>query len=262
MENTIILSIIQGITEFIPVSSTAHMILAGKLFGVKTAGRMTEVSLHIGTLAVVLLYFKNDIKDFFQGFLKLFSGEITKGFNRFLMIVIATVPVVVAGYVVNTYFDKSFRSLSVMAWTSIFFGMLLLFVDKSSPTTKKYESMTYKDAVIIGLLQVLALVPGSSRLGTTIIGARLLGYDRVGAARFSFLLSIPVIIGAMTLLIIKNNGQGGLQISFDTLSGLVIAFVVGYIALRFVMFYLKKHTFLPVAVYRIALGIYILWTLG
>jgi undecaprenyl-diphosphatase len=258
MENTIILSIIQGITEFIPVSSTAHMILASKLFGIKGAGRMTEVSLHMGTLLVIMVYFRQDIIEFFQGLSKLFSGVITKGFNRCLMIAIATIPVVIAGYVVNTYFSTSFRALTIMGWTSIFFGMLLLFADKTSPTTKKYESMTYKDAIIIGLLQVLALIPGSSRLGTTIIAARLLGYDRVGSAKFSFLLSIPVVIGAMTLLVSQTFKVGGLQMSIDTLSSIVIAFVVGYLALMFIMRYLKKYSFFPIAIYRIVLGIYIL----
>lgn len=261
MENTLILSIIQGITEFIPVSSTAHVILASKLYGIKTAGRMTEVSLHIGTLTVVMVYFRQDIKDFFQGLIKLFKGVITKEFNRCLMIGVATVPVVIAGYVINTYFNNSFRSLHIMGWTSIFFGMLLLFADKASPATKKYESMTYKDAIIVGLFQVLALVPGASRLGTTIIASRLLGYDRVGSARFSFLLSIPVIIGAMTLLISQSYKTGGLQISTDILFSMALAFVVGCLVLRFVMFYLKRYSFLPVAVYRIALGTYILWIL-
>tara|TARA_R110002050_G_scaffold118195_2_gene235425 strand:+ start:52142 stop:52927 length:786 start_codon:yes stop_codon:yes gene_type:complete len=260
--NTLILSVIQGITEFIPVSSTAHIILASKLYGVESAGRMTEVALHVGTLLVVLTYFRQDVLEFFQGLGKLFKGSITKGFHRFLMIGAATIPVVIAGYVINTYFDNSFRTLSLMGWMSIFFGLLLLFVDKASPATKKYESMTYKDAMIIGLLQVLALIPGSSRLGTTIIAARLLGYNRVGSAKFSFLLSIPVITGAMTLLIIKNNAQEGLQMSFETLSSILISFCVGYVTLRSVMWYLKKFSFLPIALYRIALGTYILWCVG
>jgi undecaprenyl-diphosphatase len=179
-----------------------------------------------------------------------------------MMIVAATIPVIVAGYVVNTYFGKSFRSLSVMGWTSIFFGMLLLFVDKASPTVKKFESMTYKDAIIIGLLQVFALVPGASRLGTTIIASRLLGYDRVGSARFSFLLSIPVIVGAMTLLISENYKAGNLQVSTVMLFSMLVTFSLGYLVLKFVMFYLKRYSFLPVAIYRIALGSYILWAVG
>ena len=152
---------------------------------------------------------------------------------------------------------RGLRSLEVMGWASIFFGALLFLVDRVSPTGKRFESMTYKDAFIVGLLQVIALIPGASRSGTTLIAARLLGYERRSAARFSFLLSIPVVIGAMTLML--SGTCTNTLASTALLWPLLLCFGLGYLVLSLLMLWLKHGTFAIFGLYRIIFGGYLLY---
>ena len=256
MEKTFYLSLIQALTEFLPVSSTAHLIALSKLFHLPSAGRLTEVALHMGTLAVVLVYFRRDIVDMLTGLLTLLKGKTLPGTHKALMIILATLPAIGAGYLVNRYVGKGLRSLEVMGWASIFFGTLLFLADRVAPTHKRFESLTYSDAFIVGLLQVLALIPGASRSGCTLIAARLLGYDRQSAARFSFLLSIPVIVGASTLMILSVPNLKTLPLSMLWTS--LLCFGMGYVVLTLLMLWLKRGSFALFALYRLVFGAYLL----
>lgn len=256
---TVFLAIIQAFTEFLPVSSTAHLIVLPHLWNIQTAGRLTEVALHLGTLGVVLLYFRKDIWEGIKSLGALKEGKLTKPFHRWAHVAIATLPVVVVGYGLQHSFEKSFRSFEMMGWFSIFFGLLLLVVDHKAPAHKRYETMSYGDAFIIGLLQVIALFPGASRLGTTLIAGRLLGYERIGAARFSFLLSIPAVLGATILLLSKASWNEVRSIVQSTAVAGGLCFMLGYFVLMGFMKWIKHHTFMPFAIYRIAFGLYVVY---
>jgi undecaprenyl-diphosphatase len=259
MFDALSLSLIQALTEFLPVSSTAHLIVCSKIFHIPTAGRLTEVVLHMATLAVVMLYFRKDLQEWIQGFFSLFQGKITKGFHSLFMVVVATIPVTVIGYLIHTYKGEGTRTLTVMGWSSICFGILLFFVDKRSHTHKNKESMTYGDAIIIGFLQVIALIPGASRLGTTLIAGRLLGYNRQSAAHFSFLLSMPVVFGANVLVLLSASAQEIQTMMQHDLITMLACFVLGYGVLALFMKWIKSHTLMPFALYRIGFGIYVLY---
>ncbi len=259
MKDLFVLSIIQGITEFLPVSSTAHLQLAHRLFHLPTLGRLTEVALHLGTLLVPLIYFHRDIFNMISGVFSVIKGKVTEGFWLFLFLVTATIPVVIAGYMLHTYVPDLGRSMTIIGWTSIISGVLLYVADEKAPTTRTLSTMSLKDALVVGLLQVVALIPGVSRLGITLIAGRLLGFKRTEAARFSFLLSIPAVLGATTLTVAKLPNGWALFTSSELFLAMVIAFGVGLIALTFLMTWLRKFSFAPIALYRIALGLFLLW---
>lgn len=259
MLETFYLSLIQALTEFLPVSSTAHLIVLSKIFHLPTAGRLTEVALHMGTLGVVLVYFRKDVLEGFQGLLSLLKGKTTPSLHRWLMIALGTLPVVIVGYLVNRYVGKGLRTLEVMGWASIFSGLILFLVDRSFPTHKKLESLTYQDALIVGVLQIIALIPGASRMGTTLLGARMLGYNRVQAARFSFLLSIPVVIGATILMMAEASRAQLSHMAVEMMLTALFCFVLGYGVLMLLMAWLKKRSFAPFALYRLVFGGYLLY---
>ena len=259
MKDVFILSIIQGITEFLPVSSTAHLQLAHKLFALPSLGRLTEVMLHFGTVLVPLVYFHKDIIRMIGGVLNAVRGKITDGFWLAFFIVVATIPVVVAGFTLETYLPSLGRTMKVIGWTSIISGVLLYVVDENAPTSKPLAAMTFKDAFIVGLLQVIALIPGVSRLGITLVATRILGFQRTEAARFSFLLSIPAILGAATLMMAKVAKPLAMFSSPTLLTAMGIAFAVGMVVLLMIMTWLKKFSFAPIALYRVILGLFLLW---
>lgn len=259
MNDLFILSIIQGITEFLPVSSTAHLQLAHTLFKLPSLGRLTEVALHLGTLLVPLVYFHRDILAMIEGVFSVIKGKTTEGFWMALFLVVATIPVVIAGFMLHTYMPDLGRTMTVIGWTSIISGVLLYVVDENMTTTRKLSAMTLKDAVVIGLLQVVALIPGVSRLGITLIAGRLLGFKRTESARFSFLLSIPAVLGATTLTFAKLHNGWDLFSSSSLFLAMAISFGVGFVVLTILMTWLKKFSFAPIALYRIALGVFLLW---
>ena len=259
MQDLFTLSIIQGITEFLPVSSTAHLQLAHKLFHLPSMGRLTEVALHLGTLLVPVVFFHRDILAMIEGLLSLIKGKVLDGFWLFLFLVMATLPVVVAGYMLHTYVPSMGRSMTIIGWSSIVSGVLLYVVDENAPVNRKLSTMTFKDALVVGLLQVIALIPGVSRLGITLIAGRLLGFKRTEAARFSFLLSIPTILGATTLMFVKLPNASALFGSSQLFLAMAVSFGVGMVVLFLLMTWLKKFSFAPIALYRIALGLFLLW---
>lgn len=253
----IVLALVQGITEFLPISSSGHLILVPLLTGWADQGLMIDVSVHIGTLLAVLVYFKNDTKGLTMGALSHIGvkGASDHYVRLFRLLVLATIPVVIAGglfvvFDVNGYL----RSAQVIGTTSIVFGLLLWWVDKKAPLDRGLNSLNISDAVKMGLAQVLSLIPGTSRAGITMTMARQLGYKRTEAAHFSMLMSIPTIIAAGTIAIlelVKNGADGQIMDAVFTGS---LAFLSALLAIHLLMKWLESASMTVFVVYRVVLG--------
>ena len=257
------LAAVQGITEFLPVSSSAHLILIPKLTDWPDQGLMIDVAAHVGTLLAVILYFLRDLISMTVATVQHFrqlsnNSSLNHHYRLMVKLGIATVPILLAGFFVNKFLDNSFRSLEIIGWTTIFFGILLYFADKSSMTIREIDHITFKGALLIGLFQILALIPGTSRAGITITAARLHGVERRDAARFSLLLSIPVIISAGGLKGFDLYMNGSAILFKEALIVIAISFCFAMTAISLMMFWLKNASFTPFVVYRIALGISLL----
>lgn len=253
------LACLQSITEFLPVSSSAHLDVLSRLLALPAPTRPLEVTLNLMTTLVIVIYFRVNIHEMTIGFFTLFRRKITRDAHSFFRLCWATLPVVAAGYFVHTYDWFLANTFKMIGWVAIGFGVCLILVDWAGSLRKTYKSMGYGDAFFIGLGQVVALVPGASRLGCTLIMARLLGYKRTDAARFSFLLAIPTSIAATTLLAKKIWESSTLFFSFDALVVIIPTFIIGYVTLHLFMAGLKAHTLLIWGLYRIAFGVFILW---
>lgn len=259
--NLLLIALIQGITEFLPVSSSAHLILLPSLTNLDDQGQIIDVAAHVGTLIAVILYFWPDVRLALGGTLRLLRGKIdTKGAFLALCLIIATVPVILFGLFLKlTGLADEMRSIVVIGWAMIIFGIILYWVDQKGPTTKTAENWTLKDAIHMGLWQAIALIPGTSRSGITITAGRMLGYTRTDAARLSMLMSIPTIIASGTLIGIDVIGTADASAIRDI--GIVVAmsFAAALLALTLMMRLLKSVSYTPYVVYRIALGIVLLW---
>jgi undecaprenyl-diphosphatase len=255
----IILAIIQGVTEFLPVSSSGHLVLTHTLLGdgkpdlCWETNRLIDVAVHVGTLLSVLFYFRKDILMMLYGILKPKSD----GFNLSLYIIIASVPVIIAGFALQMAQPSFLCLVEVMAWMTLIFGIVLYFADKVDDG-KELKEMTWKSAFLIGLSQMLALIPGVSRSGITMISARFLGFSRVDAAKFSLLLSIIAISGAGFLTSLDLVEGGNISLGLDVAAAVILSFIAGYIAISLMMKWLSKATFMPFVIYRVALGIILL----
>ncbi len=246
MENIIqilIISIIQGIAEFIPVSSSAHINLLSNIFNYEKIEMAINVSAHFGSLVAVLFYFNKEIYDF------------TKNKNLFYKAIIASMPIFIIGYIlIELNVISGLRTLEIMGWTTIIFGILLYFSDKFKIKLKMKNNFTFKNALIIGFYQTLALIPGVSRSGIIITGARFLKFDRVDAAKISFLLSIPSL-GAWSLYgffnLIKQNDQ---ILNISSILTAFLSFIFSYITIKYFLIYLGKFNLNLFVIYRLILG--------
>lgn len=255
-----LVAIIQGITEFLPVSSSAHLVLLPQLTGLQDQGQAVDVAVHVGTLAAVVLYFWTDVKRATLGLKHLSRAQQTAEANLALCLVIATIPVVIAGLILKlTGLDDAMRSVAVIGWTMIIFGIVLYWADQKGPTTRPATGWTLKHAWILGLWQAVALIPGTSRSGACITGARMLGYDREGAARIAMLMSIPTIIASGTLVGLEVAADADLQTAKDGAIAAVFAFFSALLALTLMMRLLRSISFTPYVIYRVILGVILLW---
>lgn len=258
----IILALIQGITEFLPVSSSGHLVLAHHLMSGETIwgeDLMMDVAVHVGTLASVLIYFRRDVQAMLCGALCFAKGKKKpKEQQLVLYILAASVPVIMAGFLLHAVQPGWIRSVQVMAWATLLFGILLWWVDRQKPTDRTLDHMTMKDAVMIGLAQVLALIPGTSRSGITMTAARWYGFSRVEAARFSLFLAMVAISGAGTLGGIDLIQSGDANLSLHILLAVILAFLSGLAAIHLMMKWLARASFTPFAIYRVVLGIVLL----
>ena len=271
---SVVYGIIEGITEWLPISSTGHMILAEQVLKFSFSDAFMEmfrVVIQLGAiLAVVVLYFKklwpfcgDNGRD--SGFAKHFRWPVIKLWCK---IIVACLPAAVLGPLLDDWMDAHFYNSVVVAVMLIVYGIAFILVERRPrvATTTKLSRITYQQALIIGMWQVLALIPGTSRSGATILGGLLCGLSRGAASQFTFFLAIPVMAGASGLKLVKFVAKGGTFAAPEVaalLVGCVVAFVVSLLAIRFLMDYVKKHTFTAFGWYRIALGIVVLaiWAL-
>ena len=228
------------------------------MFGWQDQGLLIDVAVHVGTLGAVMLYFWRDVGTMLFGLGGLVTGRWDPGAKLAVMVVIGTLPVVVAGFTLNSYLPQGLRSIEVIGWATLGFGILLYAADRFGGVTRHLENLHVPDAVIIGFSQILALIPGTSRSGITMTAARMLGFDRSEAARFSLLLSIPTILGAGLLKGLELHQTGNAQLTSDALTAAGLALLSAMVAIWAMMAWLRRATFTPFVVYRIVLGILLL----
>ncbi len=262
----IVFGIIQGLSEFIPISSTAHLRVIPALLGWADKGAAFTAVIQLGTLIATFVYFKNDIIDLTSGFIKAIKTKkyFEDPYSRlFILVMIGTIPIVVFGYLMKDFIKGEARGLYVISFSLIFWAVLLYIAEKSAQHKKEFTEISFKDGIIVGLFQVLSLIPGSSRSGVTITGGLFTGMKRDVAARFSFLLSIPAITlsGLYELYderqILLNENMINLIIAT------VVSGIVGYYSIAFLIHFLKTRSNLIFIIYRIILAVIILillWT--
>ncbi|WP_435140293.1 undecaprenyl-diphosphate phosphatase [Pseudopelagicola sp. nBUS_19] len=255
-----LIAALQGVTEFLPVSSSGHLILLPSLTALPDQGQAIDVAVHVGTLGAVLLYFWSDFKLAVGGIPKALSGRWeSPGAKLASLLAIATVPVVVAGLFIKlTGLDDVMRSVTVIGWTMLGFGIVLWIADRSGVQEKKSDEWSVRDAWVIGLWQALALIPGTSRSGAAISGARALGYKRTDSAKIAMLMSIPTIIASGVPLGYEVIGNADVSVARDGAIAASFAFVAALIALRLMMRLLQSVSFTPYVIYRIILGVVLL----
>lgn len=250
----IVLALVQGITEFLPISSSAHLILVPYVTGWQDQGPLLDVAVHVGTLLAVLIYFWRDVWEMLRGLMLALRGKRSPGQRMIVHLVIATIPAILAGYLLHKYAGDALRNVAIIAWATIGFGVLLYIADKIGMTVRRIEHMNIGTALVLGLAQVLAFIPGTSRSGITMTAARFLGYERADTARFSMLMSIPVIAGAGLLGALDLVEAGDVRLTEDALIGAGLAFVSALIAIALMMRWLRRASFTPFVIYRLLLG--------
>ena len=250
MLSLILASLVQSITEFLPISSSGHLLLLS-LFGVSEQGLGMDILLHLGTLIAVIVYFREDVKE-------VLSGLLPKAKTRHLLLqlIVATIPIVVVGMFAAEWIENVFRAPIVVAYTAIIFGVLLWIADNYFPAHQRLNHMNLKQSFLIGCAQVFSLIPGSSRSGTTMTCARMLGLSRTDSARFSMLLSIPAICLAV-LYALWQGWKGGLELPSvgESVGAVGLTFFFGFFVINFLMVWVQKASYTIFAVYRILLGI-------
>ncbi len=261
IEQIIVLAIIQGITEFLPISSSGHLILVPALTGWKDQGLIVDVMVHMGSFLAVITYFWRDVLALSTGGLNLLRGRVTDYGRLALLIVVATIPAVAFGlFVKKTGLIDSVRGPEIVAWNAIIFGILMYIADRFGKNLKSMENMTLMPAVIIGLAQAVAIIPGTSRSGITMTAARFLGFKRPEAARFSFLVGIPAIAGA-GVLVLGEAIKDGATISNDAILTGVLTFFTALAAIWFLMAIVKRYSLTSFVIYRLMLGAVLLYLL-
>ena len=255
----IVIGLVQGITEFLPISSSGHLILISALTEWEDQGIFTDIAVHVGTLGAVIIYLHKYIKNIFIDFFS-FKKNYFKINNLWgIKILVATFPALVVGFFVYEYFIDYMRNIIVIAWSSIIFGIILFLVDRKKHSTRKWEDLNFLEVIVVGIFQVLAFIPGASRAGVTITGARILNIKRDSAAIFSMLLSIPIIIASLVLALVDIYTL--MDSEFNLIGPLVaaiVSFITALISIHFMMKILQFTNFNIFIIYRILLGITIL----
>ena len=250
----IILALVQGLTEFLPISSSAHLILVPLLSGWKDQGLAFDVAVHVGTLSAVVLYFRKELKTMFFDWFASLRGNHTPDSRLAWAVLFGTIPVGLAGLLFQGYISDNLRTPLVIASTTIIFGLVLWVADCNKNMSRDEHSIGWKDVLIIGLAQAIALIPGTSRSGITIAAAMLLGLNRQAAARFSFLLSIPVIVLAGGLEAIEYAEVASVEDINFLLMGAMISAVSAFACIHYFLKLLENMSMMPFIVYRMCLG--------
>jgi len=268
----LIIAVVQGITEFLPISSSGHLILIPYFTEFPDQGPLIDVAVHVGSLLAIIVYFFKDVVVLARGgFASIGIGQAPSERRLFWWIVLGTIPAVLFGLSIKmglfnslaeTWFGitiidddlmSSIRFTDLIAFNLIVYGILLGVADWLGKEVKEFEDMTWRDGLLVGLAQALAIIPGTSRSGVTMTAARALGYKRVEAARFSFLLSIPAVAGA-GVLIVPEIFEAGAGLALDALIAGVLTFISAFLTMAFLMNFLKKASMLVFVIYRVALG--------
>ena len=253
----LVLAIVQGLSEFLPISSSAHLILVPKLLGWSDQGLAFDVAVHVGTLLAVIYYFRDDLKTIFTDFFISLKQKKSYGQSRMVWLaIVGTIPVGIIGLLFNNYIEEHLRSPLIIAFTTIFFGFVLWRGDMTQGD-KTIDKISVKEALLIGIAQAIALIPGTSRSGITITAALFLGFNRTTSARFSFLLSIPVIVLAGALEGIKLiKSDFGVEWSVLFL-GVIFSAISAYLCIFLFLRFIEKAGMLPFVIYRFILGIFL-----
>tara|TARA_B100000029_G_scaffold478941_1_gene525521 strand:- start:112 stop:879 length:768 start_codon:yes stop_codon:yes gene_type:complete len=245
----LILSAIQGVSEFIPVSSAAHLVLISNYYSFVNQSLLIDICLHLGSLIAIIVYFRNDLFSFI------------KNRSFLIKILIGTVPIIPVGYVLyQTGLIYQLRNLEVIGWTSLIFGIFLYLSDKIKITKKIDTEFTNKSAIFIGLFQVLSLIPGVSRSGITLTSGRLLGFSRFDSAKISFFFSIPTLMAASILGLYNIYKEGSAELNFLAIIAVIFSFFFSYITIALFLKFVQKFTLNVFVIYRLALSILILLT--
>lgn len=248
------LAIIQGISEFLPISSSAHLILPSQILGWPDQGLAFDVAVHVGSLIAVIIYFRNDIVTLTQAWIdSVFVRRNSPESNLAWFIILATIPAGITGLLLGGIIELHLRSLSVIAFTTIFFGLLLAWADIRGTGDRGFKQFTWKSALIIGGAQALALIPGTSRSGVTITAALALGFDRETAARFSFLMAIPIITLSGGLKGIELLGSESVDWTMIAI-GTALSGITAYLCIRLFLKVIQRIGMMPFVIYRMCLG--------
>ena len=239
----LILSAIQGVSEFLPVSSSAHLILVSSFYDLKTGSLLIDISLHLGSLFAIIFYFRKDLLDL-------------KNNKKLLqLIIIGSIPIIIVGYLLHsTEFIYLLRNVKVIAWTTLFFGFILFFADQQKFDKNISTNLNFKSIIFIGLFQMLALIPGVSRAGITLTAARFLNFNRVDSSKISFLLSIPALAGA-SFLGLKDVIYHSIEINYLIIVAVILSFLFSYVTVKFFLIYINKFSLSIFVIYRILIAI-------
>jgi undecaprenyl-diphosphatase len=258
----IILAIVQGLTEFLPISSSGHLVLVPHFFDWTDQGLAFDVAVHFGSLIAVMLFFRKDIFGLLRGGVQVLGGNVQTVESRLALgIALGTVPAALAGLLFVDWIEANLRSPFVIIFTLSGYGLLMIVADPWGKRERDITSMTVRDAVLIGVAQALALIPGTSRSGITITAARFMGFERQDAARFSFLLAVPVILLA-TGYSLLGLLSGEAAVAWGQLAtGVAVSAIVAYLSIEFFMRFVSRIGLLPFAVYRLILAVVIVYVL-
>ena len=239
----IILSAIQGISEFLPISSSAHLILVSSLYEFKSNSLLIDISLHLGSLLAIIYFFRNELLD-------------TKNNKRLLgLIILGSVPLIIVGYILySTNFIYALRDVKVIAWTTLIFGIVLYIADKNRFDKKISTNLNFQSILFIGLFQILSLVPGVSRAGITITAARILKFNRLDSSKISFLLSIPALSGA-SFLGLKDVLNQPLDLNYLVLISIISSFIFSFLTVKFFLIYINKFSMNAFVIYRVVIAL-------
>jgi undecaprenyl-diphosphatase len=258
----IVLGVVQGLTEFLPISSSAHLRIVPALFGWDDPGAAFTAVVQLGTVSAVLLYFRTDLINITRATLQTLRTRTywrtpDLAAREGWYIILGTIPIAILGLAFKHEIEHQVRSLELIGTTLIVFALVMLAADATSRRERDLDSMTLRDGLLVGAAQAAALVPGVSRSGATISAGLALGFDRTAAARYSFLLSVPAVV-LSGLFELKDVGEGGGAGAIPTVIATALAFVVGYWSIAFLLRYLTEHTLKLFVGYRIAIGAFVI----
>lgn len=259
LAHLLLVALVQGITEFLPVSSSAHLVLIPAVAGWADQGLSIDIASHLGSLGAVIVYFRQDMYKLVRGILLALRWRPDAGSRLALLLAVASTPTILVGALLVNLNAGLFRDVEVIAWATLAGAMALLVADRFTFTSHSPKDMSISHAFVIGLAQILALIPGASRAGVTITAALLCGYERREAARFSMLLSIPIVFAAGGFNAFQIAAQGEAALTHAALMSAILSFAASYAAITFMMEWLRRASYMPFVIYRVALGTGLLW---